>query len=80
MVQIMICNKEINILKWLAEKGILPDIEGANNACRSGNLDIIEWLLGKGILPNADGANWICYNDENIDILNLVREQKYITK
>jgi hypothetical protein len=40
---------------WLEEKGILPDIDGANDAAEDGQIDGILWLEEKVIVPDI---NW----------------------
>ena len=66
-------------LVWLEEKGIFPDIKGANWSLEHGNLDVFKWLSNcrfagyepkrtvskQEILPNTYGANFAC-NDRSI--------------
>ena len=50
-------NGHLDILKWLAERNILPDTNGANDTSENGRIDVLKWLAKKSILPDLDGSN-----------------------
>lgn len=50
-------NGNLNVLKWLAEKNILPDQEGVNSAAHFEKFNVLEWLAGRNILPDQDAAD-----------------------
>ncbi|AYV85927.1 MAG: hypothetical protein Solivirus1_84 [Solivirus sp.] len=49
---------DLNMLKWLNERGARPGTNGANWATARGHLDILKWLasLSPAILPDSIGS------------------------
>ena len=45
-------NGHLDVLKWLFQRNILPDVKGANREAMNERLDILEWLEKRGILPD----------------------------
>ncbi len=55
-------------LQFLINKGLIPNVEAANNAAEHGNIEVLELLEKHGILPDSRGANaaleYIYYRDK----------------
>ena len=64
-----------DILNWLADIAILPDIKGVNKACLRGHLDVLKFLAKQAVLPNVEGANWACLNGHLAERRALLRER-----
>jgi hypothetical protein len=48
----------LDLLKWLAKRGIYPDQRNANGAAYRGQLEVLKWLAQiRGVYPDQDGTN-----------------------
>lgn len=59
---------QLEILKWLDTKGILPDIDGLNDAINNSHFETIKWLYTKGISPEEDSIDY-AYGRGKLEIL-----------
>jgi hypothetical protein len=76
----------IEVLEFLESRGILPNREGANNACAGGKIEVLNWLLKRRILPTSTGAVYACgirhrihYNTKGLQILKWLKKEANIS-
>lgn len=51
-------NGRLDILKWLAQRGVYPDVEiGVDLAAINGHLEVLKWLAQHNIYPDQEGVN-----------------------
>ncbi len=48
---------QLDVLQWLEQRNILPDVTGANYTAGRGHLAILIWLAQRKIFPDVTGAN-----------------------
>lgn len=52
ITNIAVYGNSLSLIRWLEEeRGFVPDIAGADNATKVGNIEILEWLASKDIMP-----------------------------
>lgn len=65
----------IEILEWMADRGIYPTEDGMYRAAEEGHLNVIEWMVSRlGMKPSGIVANAAVSAGNSIEILNYLEK------
>ena len=68
-------NGNLDILQFLARRGVPMSVDVANAAATNGHFHILNWLESMGILPDVNGANEAILNAGGIKSLNWLEQR-----